>query len=289
MRNLLRILLVICIGVAVISSTAIAAGARVVCKVDIVTDNTAKVSLSWSDDGSDGGIMITSWRFVDENRLVVYYQTGDQIPEGFSERTISHETYSFPMQVHLQPSAGHSPDFTDLNDSDPGYGQILNLYHRGIINGYPDGSFKAGNQVTRAEFSKMLLLTARYAVNDELNSSFSDVNDSHWGRKYIMTLAQREILKGKGEGRFDPEGQITIGEVLTVLSRTFSLYNSPAKYPYALDVHWSNEYFLDGVKDGLVIRSDHFYHPYDANEKATREDCARLLSRVLESLHDVAE
>lgn len=262
---------------------------RVICDVEVITDNSARIQLKWSGDSTGANIRITTWRFIEDNTLVVYYDYGNSIPSGFDSRLISHETYTFPLRIHLQKAVDHTPEFTDLNDSDPGYNAIMNLYYRGIINGYPDSTFLPENNVTRAEFSKMLLLTAKYAVDENVTSSFNDVSDSHWSRKYIMTLAQKEILKGKGEGLFDPEGQITIGEVLTVLSRTFDLYNSGSTYGYSLSEHWSNSYFVDAVEDGIVLSSDHFYRPYTPDKKATREDCARLLSRILENLHDVAE
>lgn len=265
------------------------AASRVICDVEVMTDHSARISLKFSDGSSVSNIRITTWRFVDASTLVIYYDYGSSVPSGFDSRLISHETYTFPLKVHLEKAVDHTPEFTDLNDSDPGYNAIMNLYYRGIIGGYPDGTFLRNNNVTRAEFSKMLLLTANYATDNTLNSTFTDVSDTHWGRKYIMTLAEKEILKGKGDGKFDPEGQITIGEVLTVLSRTFDLYGNGNTYGYSLSGHWSDVYFLDAVSDGIVLPPDHFYRPYTPDKKATREDCARLLSRILENLHDVAQ
>lgn len=270
-------------------STQAYAASRVISQVEVVTDKSAEIALKWSDNNAVSGIMITSWRFTDAETLVVSYRTGADVPGGFSSRVISHDTYSFPLKVHLEASTDHVPEFTDINTSDPGRNAVLNLYYRGIIGGYPDGSFKPDNHVTRAEFSKMLLLTADYEVQDALMTSFSDVSQEFWGRKFIMTLASKDILKGKGDGKFDPNGQIKMGEVLAVLTRTFELYEGDGKYLYTLGNHWSNAYFLKAVEDGIVLPIDSYYRDYDAEMPATREQCAVLLSRVLENLHDVAE
>lgn len=290
MRRKLGLVTAILLMLSMISSVAMATE-RVVCDVDVMTDHSARISLRWLSGTNQEGLMITSWKFVESDRLVVYYQSGSNTPEGFSgsSREIKHESYRFPMQVSLVAVSGQDSEFTDLSDSDPGYEAITNLYHRGIINGYPDKTFRSSNNVTRAEFSKMLLLVAEYELQEDLMTGFSDVSNEFWGRKYIMTLASRDILKGKGEGIFDPNGAITIGEVLTVLSRTFELYDDGGTYPYTIENHWSNEYFLDLVNDGLVVSSDSYFNPYTANTKATREDCAVLLSRVLENLHDVRQ
>lgn len=291
MRKYIEVLSVIIMCLVMMSTTAVAAP-RVICDVTIIADNSAKVSLMWSDSSVTTGIMITSWDLIEENGesyLAVYYKTGQNVPEGFSEREITHETYHYPMKVRLEPSTDGVSLFNDITASKASYDEIMNLYHRGIISGYPDGSFRADKNVTRGEFSKMLILSAKYDLDDQLTSSFSDVRDSLWSRKYIMTLASKGIVNGKGNNQFDPNGHITIGEVLKVLSLTFDLYSEGSEYPYALGSHWSNAYFIDVVSEGLVISSDAYYKPYTPNAKATREDCAVLLSRVLENLHDVAK
>lgn len=274
--------------ILIVSGISVSAAPRVLAEVTAVTDHSARISLGWDDGPTGITIMITSWKFTDEG-LVVYYSTGENVPEGYASRTLSHERHTFPMKIRLERSVNHTPEFTDINDHDPGRSAILNLYYRGIIGGYPDGSFKAENKVTRAEFSKMLLLTAGYAEADNGSSMFSDVTQDYWGRKYIIPLAEKGILKGKGEGIFDPNGQIKIGEVVTVLTRTFDLYGTSGSYPYLLTAHWSNEYFVEGVRNGIVTSADSFYRHYDAEMPATREQCAILLSRVLEHLHDVTE
>lgn len=104
-----------------------------------------------------------------------------------------------------------------------------------------------------------------------------------------MPLAAKGILKGKGEGLFDPNGQIKVGEVLAVLTRTFNLFEGDVVYPYTLKSHWSNEAFLTAVEDGILLPTDSFYQNYDPEVPATREQCAVLLSRVLENLHDVTQ
>lgn len=266
-----------------------AAEARVICDVETITDNSARVTLKWSDASQNETIAIKWFEFRSSDELIVHYDTGSDLPDDFDSRTAISEKYSFPMRVVLESAAGHTPEFTDLSSSDPGYASVINLYHRGIIGGYPDGTFKPENNVTRAEFSKMLLLTAGYEVNETMSSTFVDVDNDFWGRKYIMTLASREIINGKGQGIFDSNGDVTIGEVLKMLSKTFELYGEGGTYPYTMEEHWSNEYFLDVVSDGLVKGSDPYYRPYTPNTKATREDCAILLSRVLEELHDVTQ
>lgn len=288
MKYIMRVIGLSIIGLLMVM-TVVYSGERVICDVTVLTDHSADIKLMWTDDEIRQPIMITSWKFIDEETLVVYYETGVTVTEGFDRREIRHESYVFPMKVFVQEVTQEEPIFSDISKDSNGYESIMNLYYRGIVGGYPDGEFKVDHYVTRAEFSKMLLLTAQYEVEATLGTTFDDVPKNHWGRAYIMTLASKEILKGRGEGEFDPEGQITIGEVLTVLSRTFEMYQVGDEYPYTLKEHWSNVYFKEMVSQGLVVASDAYYNPYSPDDKATRYDCVVLLSRVLGALHDVAE
>lgn len=267
--------------------TEVNAAVRVVADVDILTDNSAKITLAWSDGSDSSDLMITGWTFSDTG-LTVTYKTGAGV-SGFNVRTITHEVYEFPMKVYLQASVGQTQAFTDLTGDSNAYLAILNLYARGIISGYPDGSFQATNAVTRAEFSKMLMTTAEYTSLDGSGIRFSDVEETHWAQGYIQTLANKGIVNGKGDGIFDPEGQIKVGEVLAVLTRTFDVYSEQDTYRYTLADHWSNTYYLQSVEEGIVLTGDSIYTNYDPEAAATRELCAVLLSRVLENLHDVVD
>jgi len=280
----IRKFLFICIGWLIIGGLAVEAEDRVVSHVEIVTDHSVKIRLNWLDLTHTTPIRITSWSFEDANTLVVFYQSDSGTPSGWNERMIEHTSYVFPMKIYLRDNKDSGKELKDLPSTHSAYGGIMNLYYRGIISGYPDGTFKGENPVSRAEFAKMLLLTADYTV-EETPTIFTDVAPSYWGRKYIATLADKKILKGKGNQLFDPEGSVTLGEVMTVLSRTFDLFDQGKAYPYTLKNHWSNIYFLDLVQEGFIQPESSYYYPYVPDRLATREDCAVLLSAILEQLH----
>jgi hypothetical protein len=265
------------------------AAARVICQVTYTSDHSANVQLKWSDPSVKTPLMISSWKFEDSKTLTVYYKSGKEVLPGWDSRTITHDTYMFPMKLWVAADQATVLPLKDVSTAHKSYGAIMNLYHRGIISGYLDGNFKGNLTVTRAEFSKMLLLTANYTQVTTMKSTFKDLKDTHWARNYVMTLATKGILQGKGDQKFDPEGSITVGEVLTVLSRTFNTYQKVNGYGYTLGTHWSNLYFLDAVEKGMVIKGDSFYNPYTPNQKATREMIAVLLSRVLEQLYEVEQ
>ncbi len=266
-----------------------AADDHVIYDVTWKSDNSALVTLKWNNDSNKTPIMITSWSVNDSGGLILRYNQGSDIMEGFNSRIVEDANMESPCIIFLRENVtnGSISIFPDLPTDLEKANSIEHLYHMGIINGYPDGTFKPQGNVTRAEFSKMLYVSGK--MTDDLDTPivFNDVQDSHWAKGFIYTLASKEIVNGKGGGKFDPEGTITLGEVLTIISRAFDTYGDTYSYPYGLEDHWSNSYFIEAINQGVVKSTDAFFYPYTPDRKATREECALLLSRVMTTYHSV--
>ncbi|MBC7958387.1 MAG: S-layer homology domain-containing protein [Vallitaleaceae bacterium] len=261
------------------------ASERVVCDVEVLSDQSANVQLRWHEGSNKEGIRITGWTLINGNTLKITYITGNNVEAGWDSRKIEGSNYQFPMKIVLSEEGKTGTNFTDLPADLEAKESILNLYYQDILSGYLDGSFKPGSNVTRAEFAKMVAKTADYELASSGVSPFKDIKAGFWGLPYITTLAGKEIFKGRSNGNFDPSGNITVGEIVAVIHRTFILYNNDGTYPYTLTKHWSNEDFTALVQGGILLETDGFYQPYKADVKATRVQCALLLSRVLEQMH----
>lgn len=59
---------------------------------------------------------------------------------------------------------------------------VIKAAQKGIINGYPDGTFRPGNPVNTAEFLKMLSKT--FGLAEDLPYSYTDVPPEAWYSKY---------------------------------------------------------------------------------------------------------
>lgn len=91
------------------------------------------------------------------------------------------------------------------------------LVQRGIVNGFPDGTFLPEQTVTRAEFSKLLCLglgleKTAYA------SSFADVSAGDWYAPYVLSLADAGIVTGY-EAMFLPDDRISRQDAAAMLYR----------------------------------------------------------------------
>ena len=83
----------------------------------------------------------------------------------------------------------------------------------GIVTGFPDGSFKPEETLTRAQAAKIICCVALGTTQADAlpagGSTFSDVPASHWANKYVEYCASKGIVSGTGNGAFNPDGKLT--------------------------------------------------------------------------------
>ena len=113
-------------------------------------------------------------------------------------------------------------DFTDLKNTDKVYTAVSVLGNLGVINGYEDGSFKPENNVTRAEFTAMLLRTRGLGAlgSTELeNPPFPDVttSDVSWAIGNIRTAQSMGIVNGYEDGTFKPNNNVLYEEAVKMI------------------------------------------------------------------------
>ena len=84
---------------------------------------------------------------------------------------------------------------------------------RQVITGFPDGSFKPQEKLTRAQAAKILCVMLEGADKADAltktETGFTDVPASHWAAKYVAYCAEKGIVAGVGSGRFNPNGELT--------------------------------------------------------------------------------
>lgn len=94
--------------------------------------------------------------------------------------------------------------FTDVNTSDWFFDNVMTMKSRGIINGYPDNSFKPTSNVTHGESIKMVTMLKGLDVFMGEEFSIREVNkiknDNHWAEPFVQTAFNNKILTFKNTG-----------------------------------------------------------------------------------------
>lgn len=93
------------------------------------------------------------------------------------------------------------------------------LVDMGIINGYPDGTFRPNSNITRAEYTTIIMkyLEKEPGEVEQVTKIFNDVENNHWAKGYINLAYDNDIIKGYTDGTFKPNGNITYQEAITIL------------------------------------------------------------------------
>ncbi|GAA6615976.1 DUF1565 domain-containing protein [Scytonema sp. NUACC26] len=96
------------------------------------------------------------------------------------------------------------------------------LAAKNIIAGFPDGSFKPNEPVTRAQFAA--IISKAFAPNPKREtSSFNDVSRNFWAYKVIQSAYQGGFVSGYPDKTFKPEQQIPRVQALVSLANGLGL------------------------------------------------------------------
>ncbi|CAH8249565.1 S-layer homology domain-containing protein [Paenibacillus melissococcoides] len=167
------------------------------------------------------------------------------------------------------------------------------MVSRGVIKGFEDGTFKPDQSITRAEFTSIFMRTLCLG-KVKADNKYSDVNSSAWYYNDVVTATELGLVEGIGQGKFDPNRNITRQEMSAVVSRFLAkakLYPIPSE----TDVIPILDNFLDGknvsdwaktnvvhaIKAGLVKGNGNKIQP---KKSATRGEVTALFSRMLTNL-----
>jgi hypothetical protein len=110
------------------------------------------------------------------------------------------------------PNAPNS-GYPDRNAATPEGRQAIDfLTQRGVVEGYPDGTYRPGNDVTRAQMASFIA-RAMEAVGADLpegdDDTFDDVDAADTHSDNINALAEAGIVRGYGDGTYRPGNPVT--------------------------------------------------------------------------------
>jgi hypothetical protein len=94
---------------------------------------------------------------------------------------------------------------------------IQALAARNIITGFPDGTFKPNDPVTRVQFAAIVLKAFAPGAKKPA-TEFTDVNSKYWGYTAIQTAARGGFMAGYPGGTFRPEQRIPKVQALVALA-----------------------------------------------------------------------
>ena len=152
----------------------------------------------------------------DHFAYIIGYPDGTVQPNGQITRAEA-TTIFFRLLTDESRSANltKTNGYTDVA-SDAWYNTAVSTMTKaGIVDGYPDGTFRPDAPITRAEMAKIISLFAKL---DKSESRFSDIA-GHWAEAYIRLAAGNGWIAGYPDGTFGPQRNITRAEIATMINR----------------------------------------------------------------------
>lgn len=125
----------------------------------------------------------------------------------------------------LLPTKGKL-SYIDIDENGWYIPYIATAQQNGITQGYIGGYFKPNQNVTRAEFLKILLLASPVSISPQVNSSpYSDVQPSDWYAVFAQFAKEKNLLPDTTSG-FEANEEITRGEVAEIIYRLLVVMSS---------------------------------------------------------------
>ncbi len=184
-------------------------------------------------------------------------------------------------------------NFTDVSTDNWAAPFIQELSTRGVIKGFPDGSFRPNERVSRAQYASML--TAAFSVSNTREAvSFRDVPTSYWAYSAIQTAYTKGFMSGYNSGEFRPNEIIPRAQALVSLSNGLRLA-APASTDAALSIFNDADSIPAYARNGIAAATSQqivVNYPnvaqLEPNRTMTRAEAAAFIYQALNNQGQVA-
>ena len=153
--------------------------------------------------------------------------------------------------------------------------------NEGRVSGYPDGSYKPDNKVTRAEFVKMVNGIIDYSKVSDIK--FNDVPESEWYYKDVRIAQSIGYISGYSLSEFGPNDYITREQAASILARVQYLKNNSAGTDKFSDNNSLSSWAVEAVgatsEAGFI--SGYVDGSFRPQKSLTRAEAITMLDNVL--------
>ncbi|RWZ59075.1 N-acetylmuramoyl-L-alanine amidase [Halobacillus fulvus] len=174
----------------------------------------------------------------------------------------------------------HSASASSLSDvPDRSSDEINYLIGKGIIQGYPGGTFKPFVSVSRQEAATMVGRALKLN-GTKRTTVFPDVDRNSYASGYIQSAYEKGIITGYPSGTYKPQNNITRGEMAYLVSKAFNLTETSGNQFSDVPDSGSLSQAIDKVSTARIAQG----YPsgtYKPNRTITREEFSVMMARAL--------
>ena len=121
----------------------------------------------------------------------------------------------------------------------------------------------------------LLLIISSVNISSAAKTKFADVRDTHWASKVIAKWSGEDynVLQGDSKGNFNPSKGLTLGEIMTIISKTFGYVQ---KQETQVTPVWAKESVEKAIAAGIIPKTDKI----DANKMITRQEAIKYIAEA---------
>lgn len=173
--------------------------------------------------------------------------------------------------------------FSDLPDTHWAYTHVAYLYCKGIVTGYPDGTFRPDEYNNRGQFTKMIVLGHGWNLYNPYFPTFTDVAPDNTFYQPIETSVLRGVINGYSDHTFKPGNPVTRAQAakMLVIAHGWSpLLRSTPTFRDVPSSHWAFGYIERSAERGILSGyGDGTFRP---DPVVTRAQLAKMLSLTMQ-------
>ena len=121
----------------------------------------------------------------------------------------------------------------------------------------------------------LLLIISSINISSAAKTKFADVPDTHWASKVIAKWSGEDynVLQGDSKGNFNPSKGLTLGEFMTIISKTFGYVQ---KQETQVTPAWAKESVEKAIAAGILPKTEKI----DANKMITRQEAIKYIAEA---------
>ncbi len=199
-----------------------------------------KTFKGWAVQGTNAFVNPATYIVKGDTTFMAIYadfESHIQFIKGFEDNTVRGDAPITRAQVcaiiaRLSIDYDEDTDYTSAFSDvpfDSWYANYIGyVYSKGYASGYSNGTFGPDENISRAEFAKIMQRVTASEIAD-YSVRFFDVAPEDWFVGYVSACADIGIFRGYEDGSFRPENILTRAEAVTVFNRAFGRVPDHAK------------------------------------------------------------
>lgn len=159
----------------------------------------------------------------------------------------------------LNPQTAANPNFADVQSTHWAFGYISAVVEAGVMQGYPDHTFRPDQSITRAELATVMVRARGLFPLIVAPPTFPDIA-GHWAAGYIEAAQRAMFITGYPSGDFRPDQSITRAETVTLIDRSYGRGpltgpNVSQSFPDVPPAHWAFSWIAEAAQSHFGVHS----------------------------------